>query len=299
MIWLFTLIAVWLLIAVVGDCYDLRGAGNRGEIAVRVTCATLGAGFFYIVLFFIFGRPLAITNLWADPDVSLFAINSPPRLIPALLLLIGLPLVIGWRLAYQQLFTSAPLRRRAIVLGAGRSGQALIRDLQSRLKDYQFLGFIDDDLAKHGQVIQGLKVLGNRDYLTVLAETKAADEVIVAISGEIPNDLFPVLLYCYERGIKIVPMSAIYEEVLGLVPVEYLDPQWFLGPSNTSFPTLYRATKRLVDIGVGLVGLLVFLLIFPFIALAIYISIVLGRSSIGRSVSALVGSCFGSTSSAP
>jgi exopolysaccharide biosynthesis polyprenyl glycosylphosphotransferase len=66
-------------------------------------------------------------------------------------------------------------------------------------------------------------------------------------------------------------MQLLYEEVLGRVPVEHLGNKWLPLPfwNHASTPTFYRLVKRLVDIALGLAGLLILALLFPFVALAI------------------------------
>jgi len=76
---------------------------------------------------------------------------------------------------------------------------------------------------------------------------------------------------CYEHGYPIQPMQLLYEQTLGQIPVRHLGQQWFLDPFNTTSSLSYRAGKRLMDITLSVLGLAVFIVIFPFIALAIYL----------------------------
>ena len=65
-------------------------------------------------------------------------------------------------------------------------------------------------------------------------------------------------------------MPAVYEEVLGRVPVEHLGQKWFLAPlwTNGNLPTVYRAAKRLMDVVLALMGLGILLALLPLIAVA-------------------------------
>ena len=49
---------------------------------------------------------------------------------------------------------------RTLILGAGRAGEALVRDLR-RVGTYQPVGFLDDAAALRGSKVQGVPVLGN------------------------------------------------------------------------------------------------------------------------------------------
>src|SRR5262245_23194715 len=74
--------------------------------------------------------------------------------------------------------------RRALIVGAGDSGEALLREL---MKDpnapYNPVGFIDDDAEKTGVKIHGVAVLGSTADLERLIEDYGVREVIIAITG--------------------------------------------------------------------------------------------------------------------
>lgn len=271
MIWLILLMTGWLMLAVVNDCYDIRVSSNHLQIVPRLLLTTIETGVMYLLLFFIFGRPADLLLVSQDQQLSFLNFFAAPRLMPALFLLVFLPTITFWRMSYIKLFTSASLRRRAIIVGAGQSGRALMRAVRQTLKDYEFIGFVDDDPAKQNTYIAGLPVLGNRDALLDLVQSRGADEVLLAISHELHRDLFKILIDCYEHGVEIKPMSLLYEEAMGRVPVEHLEPHWFLHLSSANWPTLNRIFKRLTDILAALLGLAVLVVIFPVVALAIYL----------------------------
>ena len=52
--------------------------------------------------------------------------------------------------------------KKAIIIGAGTYGQVYAEYLK---KEYDIIGYIDDDVSLIGQIFDGIKVLGNRDYL--------------------------------------------------------------------------------------------------------------------------------------
>ncbi len=271
MLWILVLLGIWLLLLVVVNVYELSVSGHRVRVVGRLVAAAFLAGLCYLVIFFLFGRPILLGDGQVADRIGLDDLTNPPRLLPALILLIGLPLLIVWRIGYAQFFSSPLLRRRAVIVGAGVIGRALSRETESATSEYEYVGFIDDDPGLQGVYVAGLKVLGDHGALPAIIKEHAVDEVIVAQPGAIEGELFRALTHCHEHGVEIKPMSRVYEEVLGQVPAEYLGPNWFLNATNSHFPTLYRLVKRLMDIVVGVVGLIVLALLLPFIALAIYL----------------------------
>jgi exopolysaccharide biosynthesis polyprenyl glycosylphosphotransferase len=193
-----------------------------------------------------------------------------PRISPALFILIVPVLSLLWRLGYVRLSTSASLRRRAIAVGGGSSGLALVQDIRKAAPDYEIIGFVDDDPLKQTQLISGLPVLGDRNDLVHLVKQTGVKEVVLAITHEIHTELFQALMDCQEQGVEVRLMPAVYEEVLGRVPVEHLGQKWFLAPlwTNGNLPTVYRAAKRLMDVALALMGLGILLALLPLIAVA-------------------------------
>ncbi len=271
MIWLTLLAAIWLMLAAINDCYDIRVAGNHTQIAPRLLLTTVEAGVLYLVAFFIFGRPAVFLNSIPDQHLATFDLYTPPRLVPGMFLLALLPMVMLWRFGYARLLTSPSLRRRAIIVGVGVSGRALIRTIRQNLRDYEFIGFVDDDPAIQKTYVAGLPVLGTCNDLISLVQSTGADEVILSMQHDLHDDLFTLLIECYERRIEVKPMTLLYEEVMGRVPVEHLGPQWFLESSNAKTPIFFQIFKRFIDISVALFGLMFLAILFPLIALAIYL----------------------------
>ena len=95
--------------------------------------------------------------------------------------------------------------------------------------------------------------------------------MIVAISGKIEDNTFRTLLEAQERGAEITRMPSAYEEVLGRVPVHYLEADWilrsFVDEARTT--NFYFLAKRIVDILGGLVGVGILAVIGPFISAAV------------------------------
>jgi lipopolysaccharide/colanic/teichoic acid biosynthesis glycosyltransferase len=68
-------------------------------------------------------------------------------------------------------------------------------------------------------------------------------------------------------------MQTIYEELLGRVPIHHLESDWVLRSfvDETRSDGLYELGKRLMDIIGSIVGLLIFIVLLPFVGLAILI----------------------------
>lgn len=81
---------------------------------------------------------------------------------------------MSWRM------TEKPRKARALIIGAGDAGEALIRELQ-RSSKYDIVGILDDNPNKLGMMIHSVRVLGNIDELPVYVKSLGVVEVLIAL----------------------------------------------------------------------------------------------------------------------
>ena len=250
--WFVTFSVLWLTIASAGDNYN-------GWRSVTPTVSLIGIG-----------KALALTEL-----LYLIVPGLTPPLPPSRLLLfarVGLtafPLVL-WRLLFAAVFAMPDLKRRAIIVGAGRAGRTIAKALGESEPSHVVVGFVDDDLALQETVVAGGKVLGRSADLGALLTAHGATDVVFAITRDVTAEVVREVLRCYERGVRIVPMPLLYEEVTGRIPVEHVGNRWLVTLPIDSDPLdLYRVVKRGMDVVASLVGLALLAPFFPLVALGI------------------------------
>lgn len=124
-------------------------------------------------------------------------------------------------------FRRLETERRAIIVGAGDAGELLLRDMRvKREYNSEPVGFVDDDPAKVGQSIHGLRVLGTRKDLATIIEAQQATEVIVAMPSAPPEVLRTVVesLQPSRIAIRIMPrLSDVVSGQLRTGPVRELE----------------------------------------------------------------------------
>ena len=84
---------------------------------------------------------------------------------------------------------SEKINRTLLIYGAGEAGESIVRDILHRaLDNYTPVGFVDDDVAKVGNTIHGVPVLGTRHELRRIIADRDPDEVLIAMpAADLPT----------------------------------------------------------------------------------------------------------------
>ena len=102
------------------------------------------------------------------------------------------------RLLDEWISVSAERRIPVLIVGAGDTGERVLRHLRYRGSSSQrVIGFLDDDPRKWGDRIHGAPVFGSRARLSGLLEAHRIQEVLVAITDP-PGDLLQHIQRCCE-----------------------------------------------------------------------------------------------------
>jgi exopolysaccharide biosynthesis polyprenyl glycosylphosphotransferase len=269
--WFIILTVLWLAVAHAFDVYEPQVAG-RLDAGVP---AIIRSGLLTCTIY------LLIPRLTPALPGSRVALVSFPLLVIA-------ALVVGRRLFTWALPRPA-YERRALIVGAGWAGRSVAEVLvQHAHIGYSMVGFVDDDPAKVGAsvfITEGsrkppgggsvipveLPVLGNRRQVQDLVARHRVSTLILAITRDVDSDLLQTLMDCVEKGVEMIPMPVVYEQLTGRVPVEHVGEKWYVAipihPKVTG--TFWGLAKRAMDVVLASVGLVCLAPVLPVIALAI------------------------------
>ncbi|MCK5635746.1 MAG: sugar transferase [Anaerolineales bacterium] len=254
-VWFILLPIAWLLLMV--NNYDVLRAGSWKETLRGVLISAAGGAIIYLGLYFFYAVP-----------------GSLPRRGIAYFLVTAVLFTFVWRRLYVSVFTTPGFQRRVLLIGAGQSGKLILSVIRSfDPPPFNLIGIIDDDPEKEGAVVEGCPILGNNRKLLEIIKQEAVSEIIVSILGPIDGQMFQAILDAQERGTQIVRMPVMYEELIGRLPIQHLESDWILRSfvDEIQVSTVYRITKRIIDVFGAIVGLIVLAVIFPWVALAIFI----------------------------
>jgi exopolysaccharide biosynthesis polyprenyl glycosylphosphotransferase len=217
----------------------------------------------------------AFIGLVAYSLVFIFQPNSNlPRVGVGAFLLFASILTWLWRLIFIRVYKSTGQRRRILLIGAGKAGQTLAEVYHSSdTRSFNLIGYVDDDASKVGKSLCGLRVMGTSVHLLNLINVYHISDIVIAINGEIQGATFQTILDAQENGVEVTRMPILYEEMTGRVPVHHLESDWIIRSfvDGLRVSGFYELSKRILDILGGAVGLLIFVITYPFLALAVLI----------------------------
>lgn len=132
-----------------------------------------------------------------------------------LIVLLGGPRLLyrawkDWRDAIDPQYAST----RVLILGAGRAGEALVRDL-IRDPRYQPVGFLDDDARLQGAKLHGVPVLGALDALVELARETDARLIVIAIPTADTAQMQRAVALCDDTGLPFRTVPRLHDVLQG------------------------------------------------------------------------------------
>ncbi len=111
-------------------------------------------------------------------------------------------------------------RKRVLLVGAGRAGVAVMREIAGRGDTgLEVVGFVDDDPAKRGSVIHGVPVLGTTAELPRLAAARGAERVIISMTAAGAPTLRRIVALCEEAKLRVQIIPGLYEILLERVSI--------------------------------------------------------------------------------
>jgi len=111
-------------------------------------------------------------------------------------------------------------RKAALLVGAGRIGSTLVKDLSGRRDaELDIRGFVDDDPRKRGGSVSGIKVLGTTHDLPRLVDEINVEQVVIAIDHAQGRDIRRILDVCASIPVRAQIVPSLNEIAHGRVAV--------------------------------------------------------------------------------
>ena len=255
------------------DLYDLKITDTFIELSIRLLQALGAAAIFLGVVCYFY--PKAIVGHWI------------------FLLSLGLIvlLIVSWRYGYSIVLNRGLFNQKIILLGSGDIARNIITEIGDKKDcgyrislvikdneaDFEFLDYQDCNIpCLHGYE-------GMCDFATELGVAK----IVVALQERRGNFPTKELLKCRTDGIDILDGNSFYEMFTGKLIVGHTNPGWFIFSEGFRRPVTTRFVKRVLDIALSLILLIVLSPLLILVAVLVKLDsrgpVIFSQDRVGRS----------------
>lgn len=162
------------------------------------------------------------------------------------------------------------MRRRVLVLGVGRKA-CLIQGLRRKAdrRGVDMVGFVD--VEKGPRLVAPAKVVPRGLSIQECARRFHIDEIVVAVDDRRNKLPLDELLNCKMSGVRVIELSEFLERQLGKLRVDSLQPGDVVFSNGFSRAVITPSTKRLLDVTLSSLMLIMTFPVMGLAALAILI----------------------------
>ena len=190
-----------------------------GDVKVFAYAALVSGG---ILLALRFLLNFTTYNIWQVP-ISVIAIDT----------ILGFGGLLGLRVLRRFLYEFGQRqpgrhkriakRKRALLVGAGRTGATLVREMAGRGdSEFEIWGFVDDDPRMKGGLVSGFKVLGGTEDLPRFVDDISVEEIIITLDDASGKEIRRIVDLCADLGVKTQIVPSLDELARGKVAISRL-----------------------------------------------------------------------------
>jgi sugar transferase (PEP-CTERM system associated) len=223
------------------DLYDLKNDLSLSVTATRITqafgvgCIVLG-GLYY---------------------------SMPEMIIPSKVFWTGYiiicVMVLLWRAVYYFILRKKMFVHEVVVFGTGKLAEDISREVEGKQdSSYKIIGFIGEREAIFNP--NNAPFFKDLEEMEYSLPGKHVERIIVALDDRRGKTPIKKLLKCKMQGVVIEQGISFYERVTGRLLVENMEPSWIIFSEGFSLSRWQYMVKRIVDI---LLSLLILLLTSP------------------------------------
>jgi len=233
---------VFILAFYIGGLYESDRLQNLSKtLAATVISVSLGAllitGFFYAALSIEIGRGIFL-------GFAAFVFVA----------------VVSMRLVYMAASRHGFMAQRCLIIGTTSEARKAIELIgQHTHANLRILGLIHcgPERDRVGKFFEEYPVLGTLDTLEKFVDLYDVERLVLAAGQDAEPVLLRQLRPFRYRGIELVDFVALSEELAQEIPLDHIDDEWLFMASMNNSRIHIRRLKRLTDIIVSTVGLLI------------------------------------------
>jgi exopolysaccharide biosynthesis polyprenyl glycosylphosphotransferase len=249
----FAILAIlWMLVFYIDNLYEARYLRNNADFysnlfTTNIIAGVMALAFFYLIPFF------QIT-----PKTNLFIFIGIFSLVSA-----------GTRSLYNSLVETR-FKKRAAIVGVSSQCLELARFMQNNPQlGYELQYVVDIAEGADDKIIENIPLISGTHNLRQAIQKDHLDAVILSPEAYQAQHIIDVLFKALEYQVNFYNLASFYEKLTGKIPLAAINQVWFLENITEGTRKLYEIGKRTADFFLAFILGIIFVALFPMIALAI------------------------------
>ena len=188
--------------------------------------------------------------------------------VAALLVLGG---VVALRSLYRLVVGHGFFARPTLIVGEGVDLERVVRLLRrgEGAAAYRVFGIVQPGAPGHGGFVEGIPVLGGLSQLREFVNAYDINTIVLATPLPRESTLLSRLRPLRYAGVRVMDFISLHEELDQSIPVDHINDEWLMHASMNSSRLHVRKIKRMVDVAVSLLGLLLTAPLSVLVAIAV------------------------------
>jgi exopolysaccharide biosynthesis polyprenyl glycosylphosphotransferase len=240
------LFIVWIIFFYIAGLYEKHTMFLRNKLPSTILNAQILNSLVAVLFFYL---------------VPLFGITPKTNLF--IHLLIGFGCILLWRLVlFPKLFFSKK-KYAAILIGSGDELKALKHEVNENSRyGFSFVRTID---------VRDLETIDFKSDVLDVVYQEGVALFVVDMKDPAVSPIVPQLYNLIFNGVRFIDKHKVYESIFDRIPLSIIGYSWFIENISSKSHIVYDTFKRLMDVVVAIVLGAISVVLYPFIAFAIWL----------------------------
>ncbi|MBT4277277.1 sugar transferase [Candidatus Falkowbacteria bacterium] len=209
---------------------------------------------------------IVITFFYSIPNLGI----SPKRVL-IFYLIISTILIYVWRRIYNSLLRSKAAENNILIIGINDRVKEIIDHIKKNPQlGYRVKTIINDENKNTDDIKGEKKIINGPDFdLSKIIKEENIQTVVNSIDHRYNQQLTKQLYQNLSSKLSFFDLPTFYEELIGKIPVNLINEIWFLENLQENKKNIHETFKRLMDIILSVLGLIISIPLLPLLAVAI------------------------------
>lgn len=182
--------------------------------------------------------------------------------------------IFCWRTVFEEGRRQKLYTQSALILGTDEAARAVYRLVQAhRHEGIRVVGFVGNGAGTPSEVLEKAVYREDDDFGERLDRDDIRLVIVPGLAGrQLSRARQMCLLACLERNVEVITTPLLYERLTGKVPCELASTEWFIQSMVGKDRKRMLLLKRLFDVAVASVALIVLAPLLAVVGLLVWIS---------------------------